>query len=190
MEKFYKSIRLISYGLFVVCSKLGNKFNGLIVNTIFQITSDPHMVAVSISKKNYTHKFIKKSKVFTASILSTETPLKFIGRFGFHSGKDYDEFDLICHVAFDKKPLTRKDRANNARKLNYFDKYGEQARKVIDALITKYEDEGIKNIEDLRILKVNPFNKFGTPFEIMKYFGGKIKYIKALKEIEKAIYSR
>ena len=104
-------------------------------------------------------------------------------------GKDYDEFDLICHVAFDKKPLTRKERARNARKLNYFDKYGEQARDVIDALITKYEDEGIENIEDLRILKVNPFNKFGTPFEIMKYFGGKINYLKAIRKIEKAIYS-
>ena len=104
-------------------------------------------------------------------------------------GKDYDEFDLICHVAFDKKPLTRKKRANNVRKKDYFDKYGEQARNVIEALLAKYEDEGIENIEDLRILKINPFNKIGTPLEIMRAFGGKLKFLEALKELKKALYS-
>ena len=93
MVEFYKSMRLLSYGLFVLCSKkTKDKFNGLIVNTIFQISSDPQMVAVSISKENYTHEFLMKSKVFTASILCKDTPMKFIGRFGFRSGRTYDKF--------------------------------------------------------------------------------------------------
>jgi len=92
MEEFYESIRLLSYGLFLLCSKKGNKFNGLIVNTVFQVTSKPQMVAVSICKDNLTHDYIMDSKVFTASILEQDTPMKFIGRFGFHTGKDYDKF--------------------------------------------------------------------------------------------------
>ena len=100
-EEFYESIRLLSYGLFVLCSKKEGKFNGLIVNTIFQITSKPQMVAVSISKNNYTHDFIVASKAFTASILDRETPLKFIGRFGFRSGRNYDKFkDPINYEKF------------------------------------------------------------------------------------------
>ncbi len=91
-DKFYSSMRLISYGLFVLCSKKGNKYNGLIVNTVFQITSKPQMVAVSISKDNFTHDYIMDSKVFSASVLSIDAPMKFIGRFGFYSGKDYDKF--------------------------------------------------------------------------------------------------
>ncbi len=91
-KEFYESIRLISYGLFLLCSKKGNNYNGLIVNTVFQVTSKPQMVAVSISKKNLTHDYIWKSRVFTASILSNKAPLKFIGRFGFRSGRTYDKF--------------------------------------------------------------------------------------------------
>jgi len=91
-EELYDSIRLISYGLFLLCSKKGEKYNGCIVNTIFQITSKPQMIAVSLSKDNYTHEFVKKSKVFTASVLCQDTPMKFIGRFGFRSGRDFDKF--------------------------------------------------------------------------------------------------
>jgi len=104
-------------------------------------------------------------------------------------GKEYDEFDLICHVAFDRKPLTRKERANNVKKGNYFAKYGEKVRKVIEALIKKYEDEGIENIEDLKILKVRPFNKIGTPVEILRSFGGKDKFLNAIIELEQEIYT-
>jgi len=104
-------------------------------------------------------------------------------------GKEYDEFDLICHVAFDRKPLTRKERANNVKKGNYFAKYGEKVRKVIEALIKKYEDEGIENIEDLKILKVRPFNKIGTPVEILRSFGGKDKFLNAIRELEQEIYA-
>ena len=91
-KEFYDSIRLLSYGLFLLCSKKKDKFNGLIVNTVFQVTSVPQMVAVSISKENLTHEYIMDSKVFTASILDRDTPMKFIGRFGFKSGRDFDKF--------------------------------------------------------------------------------------------------
>ena len=85
-------------------------------------------------------------------------------------GKDFDDFDLICHVAFDQKLVTRKERANKVKKSNYFDKYGEKARAVIDALLDKYSDEGIENIESMTVLKVNPFIQFGTPMEIVGFF--------------------
>ncbi len=105
-------------------------------------------------------------------------------------GKEFDAFDLICHVAFDQPPLTRKERAENVKKRNYFAKYGEQAREVLTALLNKYADEGIANIEDLNVLKLPPINQLGTPFEIIqKYFGGKEKYMKALHEMEKQLYA-
>jgi type I restriction enzyme R subunit len=102
--------------------------------------------------------------------------------------KDMDIFDLICHVAWDKPALSRKERAENVRKRNYFTKYEEKAKKVLNALLDKYADEGIKNIEDLSILKIAPFINFGTPLEIIHSFGGKNKYLKAIKEMEKYIY--
>jgi len=89
------------------------------------------------------------------------------------NGKDYDPFDLILHVAYGQKPLTRKERATKVQKDNYFNKYGEKARKVIEVLLTKYEDEGIENLENPEVLKVNPINKLGRPLEIMNLFGGK-----------------
>jgi type I restriction enzyme R subunit len=104
-------------------------------------------------------------------------------------GKDFGEFDLICHVAFDQKPLTRKERANKVKKRNYFGKYEEKARKVIEALLDKYAFEGIEDIEDVKVLSVNPFTKFGTPIEIVKSFGGKEKYLKAVKELEAQLYT-
>lgn len=102
--------------------------------------------------------------------------------------KEMDIFDLICHTAFDQPPLTRAERVNNVKKRNYFTKYGEQARKVLEVLLDKYSDEGIENIEDIKILKVNPFNQFGSPMEIVKLFGGKIQYLQALAELEREIY--
>lgn len=104
-------------------------------------------------------------------------------------GKDLDPFDLICHIAFDMTPLTRKERANNVKKRNYFTKYGESAREVLEALLEKYADEGIENLENLEILKVPEFKKFGSPIEIVKMFGGKKKYLEAIKELEKEIYT-
>ena len=104
-------------------------------------------------------------------------------------GKDYDAFDLVCHVAFDKPPLTRKERANNVRKRNYFSKYGEKAGLVLNALLDKYADEGIEHIEEPQILTINPFTGFGTPIEIVKMFGGLPEYQKAVHELEQQIYA-
>jgi len=90
-----KALHKIGYGLYVVCSKKESELNGQIANTVFQVTSEPPTVAVSINKQNLTHEFITASKVFTASILSQDTPLSFIGHFGFKSGRDVDKFGGI-----------------------------------------------------------------------------------------------
>lgn len=102
--------------------------------------------------------------------------------------RQVDLFDLICHVAYDMPPLTRKERANNVKKRNYFTKYGEQARKVLEALLDKYADEGITNIESIEVLRVNPFDEFGSPLEIINQFGSKEKYLDAVKELEFELY--
>jgi len=104
-------------------------------------------------------------------------------------GKGLDPFDIICHVAWDKPPLTRKERAENVRKNNYFSKYGESAQRVISALLDKYADEGIVHIEETQILTVNPFTEIGTPMEIINDFGGLEEYQNVIKELEKAIYA-
>jgi type I restriction enzyme, R subunit len=101
---------------------------------------------------------------------------------------EVDLFDLICHVAFDQPPLTRKERANNVIKRNYFTKYGEQAKKVLEALLDKYADEGITNIESIGVLRVQPLTDFGSPTEIINEFGGKEKYMQAVKELERELY--
>ncbi len=104
-------------------------------------------------------------------------------------GKDFGPFDLICHVAFDQPPLTRRERAENVRKRNYFTKYGDQARQVLEALLDKYADEGVQNIEDLKVLRINPFDSIGTPTEIVnQFFGGKQQYEQAIRELEKELY--
>jgi len=102
--------------------------------------------------------------------------------------KEVDLFDLICHIAYDQPPLTRKERANSVKKRNYFTKYGEQARKVLEALLDKYADEGIVNIESMEVLKVQPLTDFGSPIEIINSFGSKEKYLQAVKELEIELY--
>ncbi|MBP7583461.1 MAG: DEAD/DEAH box helicase family protein [Spirochaetes bacterium] len=102
--------------------------------------------------------------------------------------KDLDIFDLVCHVAWDRPALTRRERAENVKKRNYFAKYGEKARTIIESLLEKYADEGIENIEDLSVLKIDPFNKIGTPAEIVSIFGGKEQYLAAIRELEAEIY--
>jgi len=103
-------------------------------------------------------------------------------------GRDYDPFDLVCHVAYDQPPLTRKERAANVRKRNYFAKYGEQARAVLNALLDKYADEGLEPVESVDVLKVQPFNRLGTPVELVRVFGGREKYLQAVRELEKELY--
>ena len=103
-------------------------------------------------------------------------------------GKDFDPFDLICHIAFESKPLTRKERADNVKKRNYFTKYGEKAQAVINSLLDKYTDDGLLTIESTEVLKLDPLNKLGTPIELVKAFGGKPQYTAALKELENELY--
>ena len=103
--------------------------------------------------------------------------------------KDCDAFDLICHVAFDQPALTRRERADQVKKRNYFTKYGEQARKVLEALLEKYADTGIENIDDIKILTLDPFSKMGTASELVSAFGGKSGYIAALHELENQLYA-
>lgn len=101
---------------------------------------------------------------------------------------DVDDFDFICHVAFDKKPLTRKERAENVKKRDFLNKYSGAAREVLEALLDKYMNTGIYEIEKADILKLDPFMRMGKPQKIASYFGGKDGYLKAVKELENAIY--
>ena len=103
-------------------------------------------------------------------------------------GKDFDAFDLVCHVAFDMPPLTRRERADNVKKRNYFAKYGEKANKVIDGLLDKYVQNGIISIENTSVLKLNPLRDMGTPVELVKAFGKREDYENAVKELESELY--
>ena len=104
-------------------------------------------------------------------------------------GKDMGAFDLICHIAFDQPALTRKERADQVRKRNYFAKYQGKAREVLKALLNKYEDEGITTLESGKTLKVDPLNELGSPTELVRAFGKKADFEKAIKELEKELYS-
>ena len=105
-------------------------------------------------------------------------------------GKDYDPFDLICHVVFGQKPVSRRERAAKVRKADYFATYGEPARRVLEALLSKYSDGGIADIESMAVLRVDPFTNFGTPMEIVNtIFGGSANYRAALRRLEQCLYT-
>ncbi|UUM12124.1 DEAD/DEAH box helicase family protein [Clostridiaceae bacterium HFYG-1003] len=101
---------------------------------------------------------------------------------------ELDDFDLICHIAYDKAPLTKKERAENVKKRHYLYKYSDVAQQVIETLLDKYANDGIKEIEDTKILQLNEFAQIGSPMKIVKAFGGKEKYLKAVQELENEIY--
>lgn len=101
---------------------------------------------------------------------------------------DVDDFDFICHVAFDKKPLTRRERANNVKKKDFFSKYSGAAREVLEALLDKYMNSGIYEIENTKILQLDPIKQYGSPVKIVSLFGGKDGYLKAVRELEKELY--
>ena len=103
-------------------------------------------------------------------------------------GKDLDPFDLVCHVAFDAKPMTRRERAENVKKRDVFTKYGEQARAVLTALLDKYADEGVLNLDDANVLRIPPINTLGTPLELVRAFGGKPGYERAVHDLQSALY--
>ena len=103
-------------------------------------------------------------------------------------GKDLDPFDLICHVAFDAKPLTRRERADSVKKRDVFNKYGERARAILDALLAKYADEGVFNLDDTAVLRIPPFTALGTPVQLIEAFGGRQDFVNAVHELQSALY--
>ena len=103
-------------------------------------------------------------------------------------GKDLDPFDLVCHIAFDAKPLTRCERAENVKKRDVFTKYGGQARAVLGALLDKYADEGMLNIDDANVLRIPPLDSLGTPVELVSAFGGKPGFERAVHDLQFALY--
>ena len=104
-------------------------------------------------------------------------------------GKDLDPFDLICHIAFDQPPRTRRERANNVKKRDVFSKYGPQARAVLEALLVKYQDEGlVSGLDNVKVLEIPPFNAMGTPLQLIKQFGSKASFETAVHELQAALY--
>lgn len=178
--------------------------NGVNVSVLVsrEMYFDQHGKPITTSLKNHTKEIIKENFASLNDFLnkwnSTERKEAIIAELQEQGvmvealynavNKEVDLFDLICHVAFDQPPLTRKERANNVKKRNYFTKYGDQAKKVLEALLDKYADEGITNIESIEVLRVNPFDEFGSPLEIINEFGSKEKYLQAVKELEIELY--
>ena len=105
-------------------------------------------------------------------------------------GKDLDPFDLICHVAFDQPALTRRERAENVRKRDVFTKYGPQARAVLEALLQKYQDQGLIDLGDPRILQIPPLDTMGTPVQLIKEFGTRADFMFAVQELQSALYQK
>ena len=103
-------------------------------------------------------------------------------------GEKLDPFDLVCHVAFDARPLTRRERAENVKKRDVFTKYGRQARAVLDALLDKYADEGVINLDDANVLRIPPLDSLGTPVELVRAFGGKPGFERAVRDLQSALY--
>lgn len=105
-----------------------------------------------------------------------------------HGMEDVDDYDFICHVAFDRKPLTRRERANNVKKRDFLSRFSGVARQVLEALLEKYQDRGVYEIESTEVLKLDPFMKLGKPSKIASYFGGREGYLKAVRELEALLY--
>lgn len=105
-------------------------------------------------------------------------------------GAEPDPFDVICHIVYDQPPLSRKERAAQVRKNNYFSKYEGASKEVLSALLDKYTDSGIEPVEDVTVLTLAPFSKIGAPMELLNAFGGKPGYTEAVKELEDALYKR
>jgi type I restriction enzyme R subunit len=103
-------------------------------------------------------------------------------------GIDLDPFDLVCHIAFDRKPLTRQERADNVKKRDVFGRYEGKARAVLDALLGKYADEGVLQLDDTNVLRIPPLNSIGTPVELLRFFGGRHEFEKALREVQADLY--
>ncbi|MBL9140050.1 MAG: DEAD/DEAH box helicase family protein [Verrucomicrobiales bacterium] len=165
---------------------------------------DEHGKLITESLRDYTRKAVRKSysslDAFLASWNDAERKQAiidelagqgvFLAELEEQVGAEFDAFDLICHVAFDQPPLTRRERAEKVKKRNVFGRYGDKARKVLDALLQKYADTGIASVESMEILKVDPLTAFGTPVEIVGAFGGRSAYLAAIRELEAALYAK
>ncbi len=163
---------------------------------------DEHGRLITESLKDYSRKTVRKSYASLDAFLTVwndaekkqaildelATKGVFLDELAEQVGRQYDAFDLVCHVAFDAPPLTRRERAEKVKKRNVFAKYGDKARAVLDALLQKYADSGITSVESLEILKVDPLTAFGTPVEIVTLFGGKPAYLAAIRELESELY--
>ena len=157
---------------------------------------------VTESLKDYTRKKLEAEYVSLDAFLKAWTAAErksaiikeleeqgvFLKELAEEVGRDYDPFDLICHVAFDQPPLTRRERAENVRKRNYFTQYGQYARALLDSLLDKYANEGISNLEDPKVLRIKPFSEMGTPTEIVQRFGGLAAYKRALADLDRELY--
>lgn len=163
---------------------------------------DEHGKLITESLKDYSRKTVRKTYTSLDAFLTVWNDAEkkqavleelaaqgvFLDELAELVGRDYDAFDLICHIAFDAPPLTRRERADKVKKRNVFAKYGATSRAVLDALLQKYADSGITSVESLEILKVDPLTAFGTPVEIVSFFGGKSAYLTAIRELESALY--
>jgi type I restriction enzyme R subunit len=165
---------------------------------------DEHGRLITESLTDYTRKTVLKHYASLDDFLATWTHAErkqtileelanqgvFFDELAEQVGKDFDPFDLVCHVAFDRPPLSRRERAEKVKKRDIFGKYEATARAVLAALLEKYATSGIASVESLEILKVDPLTAFGTPVEIVKLFGGKPGYIAAIRELETALYEK
>ena len=165
---------------------------------------DEHGKLITESLKDYSRKTVRKTYASLDAFLTVWNDAEkkqaileelaaegvFLDELAEQVGRQYDAFDLVCHVAFDAPPLTRKERAEKVKKRNVFAKYGEKARAVLDALLQKYADSGITSVESLEILKVDPLTAHGTPVEIVNLFGGRDGYLAAIRELETALYQK
>lgn len=140
------------------------------------------------SLDNFIHQWSAEEKKESIKDLLLERGIDLEGIKADQSMTDVDDFDFICHVAFNQKPLTRQERANNVKKRDFLSKYKGVAREVLEALLDKYMNTGIYEIEKTEILKLDPFQKYGKPSKIAQFFGGKAGYLQAIKELEEELY--
>ena len=165
---------------------------------------DEHGKLITESLKDYSRRTVRKTYASLDAFLTAWNDAEkkqvvleelasqgvFLDELAEQVGRDYDAFDLVCHVAFDAPPLTRKERADKVKKRHVFAKYGAKSRAVLDALLQKYADSGITSVESLEILKVDPLTALGTPVEIIGFFGGKPAYLAAIRDLETALYQK
>ena len=142
-----------------------------------------HFASLDVFLKRW--KSEERKDALVKELAAEGLPLDLIAR---ELGIDLDPFDLVCHIAFDRKPLTRQERADNVKKRDVFGRYEGKARAVLDVLLSKYADEGVLNLDDTNVLRIPPVNTLGTPVELVRAFGGKAAFESAVHEMQNALY--